>query len=164
MIQTLICIDRDGTLIRDEKPHLFLGRDNDWISKVQVLPGVIEGLKKLKTLPETRTYMITNQPGVAITDFPLLTLERAHEVCSYVIQKLNQMGAEISGYFLCPHASLEYVSSNPGIHFDPKFIQDCTCFKPGLGMVFDALSGKKSALTTPGSMSLETGQRMLQQP
>jgi|GEM_PF-6639616 histidinol phosphatase-like enzyme len=36
MIKTLICIDRDGTLIHDEKSHLFLGRDNDWASKVQM--------------------------------------------------------------------------------------------------------------------------------
>lgn len=89
MKKTLICIDRDGTLIYDEKDHLFLGKDPDWASKMKILPGVIEGLKKLRNIPNASLYMITNQPGVAILDYPLLTVEKAHEVCRYVLDQIK---------------------------------------------------------------------------
>lgn len=140
--KTIICIDRDGTLINDEKEHLFLGRDDDWKSKIRILPHVIDGLKRLRSIPNSTIYMITNQPGVAISDFPLLTLERAHEVCTYVVEKIKSMGAHIDGYFLCPHANPEYVEKKLGINFDEKLVHDCKCFKPGLGMVFDALKAE----------------------
>jgi len=139
MRKTLICIDRDGTLIHDEKYHLFLGKDNDWPSKVKILPGVIEGLKKLRNIPDSSIYMITNQPGVAILDYPLLTLERAHEVCRYVVSKVGEMGAILNGYFMCPHATPEYVRKKPEMNFDAKLVHDCKCLKPALGMIFDAL-------------------------
>ena len=91
-MKTLICIDRDGTLIYDKKEHLYLGRDNDWRAQVKVLPYVPEGMRVLKAIPGAAVYMVTNQPGVAITDFPLLTLERAHEVCRHVVEKIKDMG------------------------------------------------------------------------
>lgn len=142
MNQILICIDRDGTLIWDGKPRLFLGKDNDWPSMLHILPSVIEGLKKLKDLPQAKTYMITNQPGVAISDYPLLTLERAHEVCRHVLGSLNELGARFSGYFLCPHAPSEYVRDNPNVTFDSRFVQECQCFKPRPGMVYEALEAE----------------------
>jgi len=134
--KTLICIDRDGTLIHDEKYHLFLGKDNDWPSKARILPGVIDGLKKLRNIPGSSIYMITNQPGVAIRDYPLLTVEKAHEVCRYVVNKIREMGTVIDGYFLCPHATPEYVSKKPGVNFDAKLVHECKCLKPAMGMVF----------------------------
>jgi len=146
MKKTIICIDRDGTLIYDEKDHLYIGRDDEWKSKVRLLPYVIDGLKLLRTIPESAIYMVTNQPGVAITDFPLLTFERAHEVCKYVVDRIQNKGGRIDGYFLCPHASPGYAEERAGLNFDDKLICDCNCIKPGLGMVFDAL---KSENITP---------------
>ena len=139
MKRPLICADRDGTLIYDSKEHFFLGRDNDWRTKVMILPNVVEGLRLLKTILKAAIFMITNQPGVAVLDFPLLTLERAHEVCKYVMEQINSRGGHIDGYFLCPHVSEDYVAKRPHLNFDKKFIGDCTCIKPHLGMVFDAL-------------------------
>ncbi|MBI4763795.1 MAG: hypothetical protein HY787_04235 [Deltaproteobacteria bacterium] len=140
--KTLICLDRDGTLIYDSREHLFLGRDESWRSKVKFLPRVMEGLKILAAIPHSVCYMITNQAGVAITDYPLLTLERAQEVCSYVLEELKNRGAEIKGYFLCPHATLEYVHSKPDVRFDPALVRECACLKPALGMVFEALEAE----------------------
>jgi hypothetical protein len=40
--KTIICIDRDGTLIHDTREHLFLGRDNSWLEKVVILPYAVE--------------------------------------------------------------------------------------------------------------------------
>ena len=139
MKKTLICIDRDGTLIHDTREHLFLGRDDNWREQVGILPHVVEGLRLLNTIAGTGIYMITNQAGVAISDFPLLTEERAHEVCRYVVKMLQDQGARLDGYFLCPHATPEYVASRPGRNFHQHLVHDCRCLKPGLGMVFDAL-------------------------
>jgi histidinol-phosphate phosphatase family protein len=140
MIKTLICIDRDGTLIFDKKEHLYLGRDDEWRSNVRILPHVIEGLTILRTVPNSAVYMITNQPGVAIADFPLLTMERAHEVCQYVIDKIRSTGGHMNGYFLCPHANHDYVKRyGKRYHFNEDLVCECDCIKPGLGMVFDAL-------------------------
>lgn len=80
MKKTIVCIDRDGTLTHDEKDHLFLGRDDDWKQKVHILPYVMDGLAVLGTIPNSAMYMITNQPGVAISDYPLLTLERVRSM------------------------------------------------------------------------------------
>jgi len=140
MKKTIICIDRDGTLVYDSKDHLFLGKDDGWESEVKLLPHVIDGLKALNKIPDSVIYMITNQSGVAISDFRLLTLERAHEVCRYVVSKIRNMGAHIDGYFLCPHATPDYVKTKPGMYFDKRFVHDnCGCLKPALGMVFNVL-------------------------
>lgn len=139
MKKTLICIDRDGTLIHDTREHLFLGRDNEWKEKIRILPHVVEGLRIMNSVPDSVIYMTTNQPGVTISDYPLLTLERAREVCSYVIEMLQKLGASINGYFLCPHANQDYAKSKPGVSFDLGLVHDCQCLKPALGMVFDAL-------------------------
>lgn len=139
MIRTLICIDRDGTLIYDGKKHLYLGRDDEWQSKVRILPHVINGIRALNKIPDSAVYMITNQPGVAITDFPLLSAERAHEVCKYVIDEIKNAGGRIDGHFLCPHADRVYVKNHREYHFDEELVCDCDCIKPGLGMVFNAL-------------------------
>ncbi|MFC1884175.1 HAD-IIIA family hydrolase [Thermodesulfobacteriota bacterium] len=157
MKKNLICIDRDGTLIHDEKYHLFLGKDDDWVSKVEILPGVIDGLKKLRNVPNAVIYMITNQPGVAISDFPLLTVEKANEVCRYAIDKIKEMGAVIDGYFLCPHANTEYVNKKTDVNFDDELVHDCKCMKPGLGMVFSAL--KKENITEDNSNIYVIGDR-----
>ncbi len=142
MIRTLICLDRDGTLIYDEKKHLYLGRDDEWRSKVRILPYVIEGIRLLNKMPVSAVYMITNQPGVAIADFPLLTAARAHEVCKYVIDEITDAGGHIDGFFLCPHADRNYVEHHPEYQFDEELVCDCDCMKPGLGMVFDALGSE----------------------
>ncbi len=142
MKKTIICIDRDGTLIHDSREHLFLGSDNDWLEKVEILPFAVEGLHLLNTLPDTGVYMITNQGGVAISDLPLLTEKRAHEVCRHVVELLKNKGASLNGYFLCPHATPEYASRKPDTNFHAHLVHDCHCLKPGLGMVFDALQAE----------------------
>jgi len=137
MKNLLICVDRDGTLIFDEKYHL--GRIDDWKSKVKVLPTVIDGLQHLDSFENASVYVITNQPGVAIKDFPLLTLDRANEVCRYVINELERLGGRIKGYFLCPHAHPDYVKKRSKYQFDEEMVCDCDCIKPNPGMVFKAL-------------------------
>jgi len=103
------------------------------------LPYVIDGLKLLKNIPGAAIYIITNQPGVAISDFPLLTVHRAHQVSQYLVEMLNKAGARIDGYFLCPHANPEYVEEHTRFHFDTNLVGEYDCIKPRPGMVFKAL-------------------------
>jgi len=152
MKKTIICIDRDGTLIYDSKNHLFLGKDDAWESQIKLLPHVIDGLKVLNGIPDSAIYMITNQPGVAINNYRLLTPERAHEVCRHIVSMIKNMGAHIDGYFLCPHASPDYVKKKPDMNFDKRYVHDnCECLKPALGMIFNVL---EAVDTTPGNANI----------
>lgn len=143
MRKTIVLIDRDGTLIYDNKYHL--GRTKDWKKKVKILPTVVSGLKLLKKNPNIHVYTITNQPGVAIKDFPLLTMTKAHEVAKFVMKELNNKGGNIEDFFVCSHADPSYVKKRGKYKFDKKEVCKCSCIKPRLGMVFDAL--KKEGIT-----------------
>ena len=139
-MKALICIDRDGVLLHDEK--YYLGKTHDWKKKMRILPGVVEGIKKLNKLPDVAIYMITNQPGVAVKNFKLLTLERAHQVCQAVVDRLKKRGAISKGYFLCAHASPTYTKRKVDFKFHKSLICNCSCIKPNPGMVFDALEAE----------------------
>ena len=133
----LICVDRDGTLIYDDK--YYLGRTNNWRSKIKFLRNVVRGLREVnKRLPNAKTYLITNQSGVAVKDFPLLTEKRANEVCRFVIQVLKKRRAKIDDYVLCPHVSPEYAEKSE-LEIKKSFICNCSCIKPSPGMVEKAL-------------------------
>jgi histidinol-phosphate phosphatase family protein len=151
----LILIDRDGTLIFDNKYHL--GRTNDWKKKIKFLPGVIKGIKELRKIPHIKIYMVTNQPGVAIKDFKLLTKERAEQVAQHIEEKLNKRGATIDGHFVCGHASPAYTKKRSQYKFHKKLVCNCTCIKPNFGMVFDAL--KKEGLKKSGTNIYVIGDR-----
>ncbi|PIN92930.1 hypothetical protein COU54_05035 [Candidatus Pacearchaeota archaeon CG10_big_fil_rev_8_21_14_0_10_31_24] len=139
----LICIDRDNTLIYDNK--YFLGRTLDWKSKIKILKGVVQGLKKLRTLEKKRNlkiHMITNQSGIAIADFPLLNTKRAEYVCKHILNLLKSKGAKLDGFSMCEFVTQSYVERHPQYNFDPKHVGDYACTKPRTGMVKDSL--KKS--------------------
>jgi histidinol-phosphate phosphatase family protein len=133
----LICVDRDGTIIFDDK--YFLGRQKDWKKKIRFFPRVSEGIKKLRKIKRARIHIITNQPGVAISDFPLLTKRRAHNVTREVIRLLKAKGARLDGYEICPHAPPNYSKSHPGKRINKKLVCKCSCIKPKTGMVRQAM-------------------------
>jgi histidinol-phosphate phosphatase family protein len=163
MKNILVCLDRDETLIYDNKCHL--GHQNNWKSKVKILPNVVRAIKKLNKIPNLKIYMITNQPGVAIKEFKLLNLKRAHEVCRYVIKQIEKKGAKIDGYFLCPDASKEFAKSHPEFTFNNSKLDKCNCMKPKTEMVIKSLKAakfKKADIYVIGDRStdVETALRM----
>lgn len=133
----LVCIDRDGTIEYDDRYHL--GHQRNWKSKVKVLPHVIKGIKLLKKIKNIKIYMISNQPGVAIKDFPLLTQKRAEEVSQYVIKLLKKKGALVDGYRVCGHANSSYVKKRKEYKFNNKLVCNCSCIKPSPGMIYEIL-------------------------
>jgi len=136
----LICLDRDGTIVYDDK--YYLGRQKNWKDLIKFLPGVVEGIKILRKIPNVHLYIITNQPAVAVKDFPLLTEERAREVTQEIILRLKEKGAKIDGYALCSHSSREYVNKYPDREFDESMVHECSCMKPNTGMIKTAMKNE----------------------
>ena len=131
----LICIDRDDTLIYDNK--YFLGHTSDWKKKVKLMKGVVQGLKLLNTLPNTALYMTSNQSGIAI--FPSLTPQRATIVCQYVLNLFKRKGARIDDLIFSRYVTPEYVKAHPKYHFNPHRIREDPWAKPHAGMIKEAL-------------------------
>lgn len=135
----LICIDRDDTLIYDNR--YFLGHTSDWRQKVRILKGVILGLRLLNTLPHTVLYMTSNQSGIAI--FPTLTPQRATKVCKYVMSLFQKKGAPLKDFIFSQYVTPEYVKQHPQYHFDPRRIKDDSWTKPHSGMIKEALARQR---------------------
>ena len=85
------------------------------------MPHVISGLKLLrKKLPKAKIYMVTNQSGIAIKNFPLLTPKKATIVCDYVLEQLKKRGAKLDGYEFCGYVTPDYVKRKPNFKFNKK--------------------------------------------
>ena len=105
-----IFLDRDGTLNEDTLyPHK--------IEHFELLPGVIDGLKKL-----SKNYIfiiITNQSGIGRG---IYKEEDFHNFNNHLISKLKKAGIEIKKTYYCPH------------HPD----ENCDCRKPHTKNIKDA--------------------------
>lgn len=137
----LIFLDRDGTLIYDKK--CYYGSQKSWRSLIKFCSGVASGIKLLRKKLDAKVCIITNQPGVAVKELPLLTLKRAHEVTKFIIKKLKQKGAKIDDYEVCEHAPLFYIKSHPKFSFDKELVGDFGCIKPKPGMIDKILRKEK---------------------
>lgn len=105
-----IYLDRDGCLNEDtlypHKPEHF-----------KLLPGVIEGLKKLKK--EYIFVIITNQSGIGRG---IHTEKDMHGFNNHLIAELKKHGIEIKKVYYCPHTPEEL----------------CKCRKPHTKYIKDA--------------------------
>jgi D-glycero-D-manno-heptose 1,7-bisphosphate phosphatase len=113
-----VFLDQDGTLIKNLPFNVDPAR-------VRLLEGVPRGLKALHEA-EFQLIIVTNQPGVALGYFhknDLIRL-RHHLACLF-----EQSGAALSGFYYCPH------HPDAGL---PRFRMECSCRKPGPGMLFRA--------------------------
>ncbi|MGM0607044.1 MAG: D-glycero-alpha-D-manno-heptose-1,7-bisphosphate 7-phosphatase [Candidatus Muiribacteriota bacterium] len=108
-----IFFDRDGTMIKEKK---YLCNP----AGVEILPGVIEGLKKLHSL-NYEFIIITNQSGIARGYF---TQREAESVNNKLISILENNCIKINKVYICPH--------------HPEFSGSCSCRKPEPGMIFQA--------------------------
>jgi phosphoglycerate kinase len=141
----LIAIDRDGTILEDR--FYYLGSQKNWKEKFKFLPNVINGIKLLnKSLPNAKLYMATNQSGVTIKNFPLLTEKKAHEICKYTLYNLKKQKAIIKDYILCAHADSAYIKRKKQYQFIKSLIGNCDCVKPKIGMIKQALAKENFSL------------------
>ncbi len=112
-----IFLDRDGTLNYD---YGYVGDPE----KVEIMPGVIEGLKKIKkNFPSVKFIVISNQAGVARG---IITIEQVESVNKKISDILFNNGISIDKYYICP--------------FHPEFSSkdESICRKPSPSMVLEA--------------------------
>jgi histidinol-phosphate phosphatase family protein len=117
MTPAAIFLDRDGTINYD---YGYLGNKD----KVEILPGVIEGMLKLQeSLPDIRFIVISNQAGVARG---IISLEQVKEVNGRIQEILEENGVIISKFYYCP--------------FHPEFSNEdeSQCRKPSPQMLIEA--------------------------
>lgn len=107
-----VFLDRDGTLIKNS---MYL--DNP--VKIRILPGVIEGLKKLKKAG-FKFFVVTNQSGVARGFF---SLNRLKEIHKWLDLMFKQNHIYIIDWQFCPNHPREGV----------------ICRKPRPGMILKIL-------------------------
>jgi D-glycero-D-manno-heptose 1,7-bisphosphate phosphatase len=108
----LVLLDRDGTLIRNVA---FLHDP----AKVEILPGVIDGLLKLQAAG-LRLAIVTNQQGIGLGYY---TFQDFIAVNQRLLRELGARGVRISKIYFCPHSLGE----------------QCSCRKPATGMITRAM-------------------------
>ena len=108
--QKILFIDRDGTLIFEPEDFQV-----DSLSKISLVPSVIEALTKLKDSGYL-LVMVTNQDGLGTGSFP----ERDFEKCqNFLINLLSSQNITFDRVFICPHFERD----------------QCECRKPRTGLL-----------------------------
>lgn len=100
----LIFLDRDGTLIRDVP---FLHDP----SRVELMPGVLDGLKALQEAGFT-LVVVTNQQGIGLGYY---SQQEFFEVNQALFRQFAPAGIKIARIYFCPHSLAD----------------ECDCRKPG---------------------------------
>jgi D-glycero-D-manno-heptose 1,7-bisphosphate phosphatase len=137
MSRPAVFLDRDGTII-EECGYL------DSLDRLTLFPWSVDALRLLKRAGFV-TVVITNQSAVArgIIDEPFV-----HAVHRELDRRLEGTGANIDGYYYCPHfigAKIE------------RYRQLCRCRKPAPGMIEQACRD----MDLDPSMSVTVGDRWL---
>lgn len=101
-------IDRDGTIIREVD---YLHEPD----RVELLPGAIEGLKKLQTAG-MQLVLVTNQPGIGLG---YLSEDDFFRVTLRLFKLVSKEGVRFSKVYFCPHSEAD----------------GCQCRKPAVGLI-----------------------------
>ncbi len=109
-----VFLDRDGVLNRDEKGYVYR------IEDFELLPGVIEGLKKLQN--RYLLIIVTNQSGIGKG---IYSFEDYKFFRNYMHEKLKKEGIKIQDEYFCKHHPESIVE---------KYRKHCENRKPGIGM------------------------------
>lgn len=134
----LIFADRDGTINIDR--DYYLGSAAHWKDQIEILPGVVEGIKKLNAIPNAKFIVVTAQSGVALggEEFLDLTPERLEEVNSEIVRQLGERGAVVDACFSCGYVTSAYAEKEKakGRVVLPEWVNDnASCIKPKTGMM-----------------------------
>lgn len=106
-----VFLDRDGTLTRDVG---YTHRITDF----KLLPGVVQGLKRLDSHP---LFIVTNQSGIGRRYFTQAEMQRYND---HLVAVLRREGVGVQAVYFCPHLPDE----------------GCSCRKPRTGMIDAAVS------------------------
>jgi len=106
----LIILDRDGTIIKEP-----LDKQIDSLEKLEFVPGIISGLKSLRSAGYT-LLMVSNQDGLGSDDYPEKSFQTVQDK---ILSHLAGEGIEFDEVFICPHIQND----------------NCECRKPNTGLV-----------------------------
>jgi histidinol-phosphate phosphatase family protein len=130
-IDTLIVLDRDGTVIENMD---YPGRREDWKEHIQIRPEVIEIIKDLdKKHPHNLKYIFTNQSGVALGYF---SEDTVREVNTEVNKLLIENGVNIIEWLYSPEIDKHYAQEN---EIDNEYVKEESTRKPNPKLLIDAL-------------------------
>lgn len=126
--QVICVLDRDGTINYD--PGWF-GRDPNWAEHLKLLPGVMEGIKKLNSIG--RVIVASNQYGVARGYFSLETVLAINQALDKL---LRAQGAFIENWQVCPYVDYDWAAGQ-GLNLSTPWVVkgDTALRKPNIGMI-----------------------------
>jgi D-glycero-D-manno-heptose 1,7-bisphosphate phosphatase len=113
-----VFLDRDGTLV-EEVGYV------DRLDRLVLFPWSLDAVRLLHRAG-LRVIVTTNQAGVARGYFGEEFVRRAH---AHLDAQIRAAGAEVSGYYYCPHHPDASV---------PEYRRTCDCRKPSPGMLLQA--------------------------
>tara|TARA_R110002072_G_scaffold46591_2_gene128894 strand:+ start:78374 stop:78946 length:573 start_codon:yes stop_codon:yes gene_type:complete len=117
-VSKTVFLDRDGTINREIG---FFGDP----ARLELLPGVAEAMRRLHDAGY-RLIITTNQSGIARGLYSERDLTAVHARLHALVDRLPL------AYLHCPH----HPDPGPGKH--PGYHRDCTCRKPGPGLLHHA--------------------------
>ncbi len=140
-----VFLDRDGTLCKD------YGYNNN-PGKIELLPGVGEGLRKLKE-KGFLLVVISNQSCVARGICKLKDVINFNNALNTMLKK--EYGVLIDKFYFCPHHPYGIVE---------EFRKECICRKPNPGMILKAreelnIDLSKSYLIGDKERDIEAGKK-----
>jgi len=115
MLKKYAFLDRDGTLIYEPQDDFQV----DSLEKLKILPGVIDGLKKLVS-EGFSLVIVTNQDGLGEPSFPLENFEIPQ---NRMLEIFKENGIGFEAILICPHMPSD----------------NCVCRKPKTGLVDEFL-------------------------
>jgi D-glycero-D-manno-heptose 1,7-bisphosphate phosphatase len=112
-----VFLDRDGVL-NEKMPE---GRYVASWDEFHILPGVPEAIARLNRAGK-RVVVVSNQRGIALGLYTAADVQSIHEA---FLRELNAYGAQIDGFFMCPH---DHEACNCRKPLPGLFEQAAACF------------------------------------
>jgi D-glycero-D-manno-heptose 1,7-bisphosphate phosphatase len=114
----LVILDRDDTLIRLPPGRRYLYGEDE----IVLADGVVPFLRRLSAAG-VAAAIATNQRGVALPEYPDMTLESVELFHRRLLDELSRQQAPVERVYMCPHAAESM----------------CGCRKPRPGLFLQAL-------------------------